>query len=519
MQARAGRFSTSKKVDLLVAGSGLAGLAAAHEACAMGARVMVVTAGRCGDGASRHAQGGVAIPCDSDDVAAHVADTLEAGRGLCEIAAVRSIIGEAPNALSWLEQLGMRFDDGCAREGGHSRARVRHREGDRTGMHIVDCVGGALLRHPNNPEIVTGHRIIGLCRDGQRVTGALLKGTSSPVVVGASAVVLATGGLGRLYARTSNPVGAFGEGVAIGVLAGAVARDMEFVQFHPTVTPDGTLLTEALRGAGARLVNADGEYFMDRYEPKARDLAPRDVVARAVRCETISRGGVYLDVGKVNSLKQRFPALGAYLTRTPGGPSRRYIQVTPAAHYAIGGLKTDLAGRTTLDGLYAAGEVASTGLHGSNRLASNGMLEALVMGRRAARAALDEIPAARRIGALAPVCGISRDHLRRLPEAMEAHAGVSRNGMSLAILEKQLLSLWRWSDNTFDGIGSESAHQIVVAELIAHGALLRRESRGVHWREDSLRGSGGTAHHLELSYVRGAQNKSAYSPIRHSVCG
>lgn len=513
------RSVTSGRVDLLVAGSGLAGLAAAHEACARGARVMIVTAGRCGDGASRHAQGGMAIPCDSDDMASHVADTLEAGRGLCDAAAVRSIIGEAPNALSWLEGLGVRFDAGCAREGGHSRSRVRHRDGDRTGAHIMDAVGGSLARHSSRLQIVAGHRVIALCSDGQKVTGALLKGNARPFVLGAGAVIMATGGLGRLYARSSNPAGAFGEGVAIGVLAGAVARDMEFVQFHPTITPDGTLLTEALRGAGARLINATGEYFMSRYEPDLRDLAPRDVVARAVRCESTARGRVFLDIGCVQSLKQRFPSLSKYIARASAVGDMRFVPVTPAAHYGIGGLKTDLDGRTTLDGLYAAGEVASTGLHGANRLASNSMLEAVIMGRRAARAALSDLRTVPEAGRAVPVHAISPEEVAWLPRAMERHAGLSRSGMMLRNLEERLFSLETHPDqHPSHGGDSKSAHQVLVARLIVRGALLRTESCGVHWRDDAPTSGKSPAYHLEISCDSDGRDHRAGDTLVHKVC-
>lgn len=511
MKQRDRRLSTAGKVDLLIAGSGLAGMAAALEACSRGARVMIVTAGRCGDGASRHAQGGIAIPCDAHDVAAHVADTLAAGRGLCEPAAVRSIIGEAPEALSWLERLGMRFDDGCSLEGGHSRARIRHRDGDRTGAYMMDAVGEALFRHSNRPEVVTGHRVVALCRAGRRVTGALIRGESTSVPIRARAVLLATGGLGRLYACSSNPAGASGEGIAVGVLAGAVARDMEFVQFHPTVTPEGFLLTEALRGAGARLVNAAGQYFMSRYEPELRDLAPRDVVARAVRRESRARGRVFLDIGDVESVERRFPSLAGYLARRPGGRVR-YVPVMPAAHYGIGGLKTDLQGRTTLEGLYAAGEVASTGLHGANRLASNSMLEALVVGRRAARAALEDSPGPGRAGRVMPTCGLPDGQVDWLPRAMEAHAGVSRSSSRLCALEERLSWLRTLAARCgFEGSGSESAHQVVVAELIVLGALLRNESRGVHWRADANADEKQAARHLELSHDSGQSG----TPVRY----
>lgn len=493
------RFARAGKADLVVVGSGLAGLAAAHEACAAGARVMIVTAGDYGDGASRHAQGGIAIARDADDVSSHIADTLDAGRGLCDTAAVHSIIGEGPQTLAWLEGHRLRFDPGCALEGGHSRARVRHRGGDCTGAHITGGVSERLLGHPNTPEIASWHRVVSLCRNGSRVTGVLMQGTAGPVIVDAGAVVLATGGLGRLYARSSNPAGACGEGVALGVLAGAVARDMEFVQFHPTVTADGTLLTEALRGAGARLVNAAGEYFMRRYEPEAGDLAPRDVVARAVRAETLAHGGVFLDVGRVGALEQRFPSLAAWLLRSAGGRTMRCIPVTPAAHYAVGGLKTDLWGRTTLDGLYAAGEVASTGLHGANRLASNSMLEALVMGRRAARAALDEWPATRRPGHPVRMRGIAPDLIGWLPGAMAADAGVSRNGVSLEGLDTRLLQAWRQAGYTRDGAGSRSMHHVLAARLVVRGALSRTESLGVHWRDDDVVDAGEAPNHMEVS--------------------
>lgn len=509
------RFAGVGKVDLVVVGSGLAGLAAAHEACASGARVMIVTAGEYGDGASRHAQGGIAIACDSDDVASHIADTFAAGRGLCYPAAVNGIIGEGPGTLGWLEEHGMRFDAGCAMEGGHSRARIRHRGGDRTGAHIMGAVSERLLRHPNTPRIASCHRVISLCSDGSRVTGVLMQRRADPVRVDAGAVILATGGLGRLYARSSNPAGARGEGVALGVFAGAVARDMEFVQFHPTVTADGTLLTEALRGAGARLVNAAGEYFMRRYEPEAGDLAPRDVVARAVRAERLAHGGVFLDVGNVEALEQRFPSLANWLVRSAECRSLRRIPIAPAAHYAVGGLKTDLRGHTTLDGLYAAGEVASTGLHGANRLASNSMLEALVMGRRAARAALDERPASGRSGYPVHTRGIPPESVEWLPGAMDAHAGVSRNAVGLGTVDNRLLSIWQSARYARGGAGVQEMLQSFAAYLVVHGALLRTESLGVHWRDDSSGGLDDAPYHLELSYAPNTRRESGDGPILH----
>lgn len=517
MRSGIGRYRVAASVDLLVVGSGLAGLSAAYEACSSGAKVMLVTAGAVGEGASRCAQGGIAIPRDADDVDSHVADTLEAGRGLCDADSVRSIIEEGPLALSWLQGHGMRFDNDCAREGGHSRARVRHREGDRTGAHIVNIVAAALLGHPNAPEVASGHRVVSLCRSGERVTGALVLGPSGAVVVNAGAVVLATGGLGRLYARSSNPAGASGEGVALGILAGAVARDMEFVQFHPTVSSDGVLLTEALRGAGARLVNSAGEYFMRRYEPRAGDLAPRDVVARAVRSEIMTHGAVFLDLGPVPDLDRRFPSLAHYLRTRPGHGPGRQVPVAPAAHYAVGGLKTDLDGRTTLAGLYAAGEVASTGLHGANRLASNSMLEALVMGRRSARATLSGLPAHAGLHRPMVIRGVSPDQAGWMPQAMEAHASVSRNGISLGVLEDRLRSLFSRAEPTLEEAALQTAHRVLVAHLVVLGALLRPESLGVHWREDTPAVAGSAVYHLELSRADGLDDANR-GRILHRVC-
>ncbi len=491
------RYDVVGQVDLLIIGSGLAGLAAAHEAAVAGAHTVVATMGSQGEGASARAQGGIAVPLDADDVPLHIEDTFEAGRGLCEPGAVASIIADAMTARDWLCELGMRFGSGHSREGGHSRARILHREGDRTGAHIVAAVGRSLARLPRPPVVLEGHRAVSLCTHGSHVTGALLRCAHGVYQLEARATLLATGGCARLYARSTNPPGACGEGVALGLLAGAVVRDMEFIQFHPTALADGTLVTEALRGAGARLLNGEGDYFMQRYEAAA-DLAPRDVVTRAVWRESALRGPVLLDLRFVQDLSARFPGLVECLRAQGHSSFEEPIPVMPAAHYAVGGLKTNLLGQTTVGGLYAAGEVASTGLHGANRLASNSMLEAMIMGRRAARTALGSLRAPRRPGSGLLGRGIPPGRLDWLPTAMEFQAGVLRDERALQALEARLAETWQEAGRA--ETGQEFAQRVLAARLIVRGALHRSERCGVHWRTDAT-DDNVVAYHLEQSGI------------------
>ncbi len=480
---------------MLIIGAGLAGLTAVCHATAAGARVMVVTKGVTGEGASQWAQGGVAVPCGADDVASHVRDTLTAGRGLCEPEAVQSIIGEGMSVAEWLRSLGMRFDAERAREGGHTRARILHREGDRTGAYIMQAVGRALSALPAIPVVLEGHRVLSLCMRAETVTGVWVQSPGGePFQVDARAVILATGGLGRLYARSTNPQGACGEGVALALAAGAVVRDMEFIQFHPTALPDGSLVTEAVRGAGARLINAAGDYFMARYDP-AGDLAPRDVVARAVFRESVKAEPVRLDLRSVKHFAARFPGLVDRLHGLGYRPLQEPIPVAPAAHYAIGGIKTDLDGRTTMHGLYAAGEVASTGLHGANRLASNSMLEALVMGRRAALGALEDRQAASGRGRPLPVSAVTQEAIAWLPGAMESAVGVMRDGATLVALEERLSRILKRAVEAVHGV--EFAQQAQVARLIVRGAQARAQSLGVHWRSDAASDTVLSPYHLD----------------------
>src|SRR5947209_1848563 len=350
------------KIDVAVVGAGIAGLSAALAAADEGASVTVFAKASHTTSNSYAAQGGIAAAVgEDDDPALHIADTLAAGRGICRVSAVELLANEAPARIEWLRDLGARFDEGLSLEGGHSRPRVVHAGGADTGRHIADVLTRRAVEHP-------GIRIV----EGERVTTlARLRG---------SAVVLATGGYAALWSRTTNPTGATGEGLLLAHAAGAALADLELVQFHPTALRDGNghdgfLLSEALRGAGATLLDGDGERFVD-------ELAPRDVVARAID----ARSGAQLDLREIE--RDRYPTLMATLERAGYAPADEPIPVSPAAHYAVGGVVTDLDGRTNVPGLYAAGECAATGVHGANRLASNSLLECLVFGRRAGLAAL-----------------------------------------------------------------------------------------------------------------------------------
>jgi L-aspartate oxidase len=417
--------------DVVVVGAGVAGLSAALAAADSGASVRVLAKASHRSSNSYAAQGGVAAALGpDDDPALHAADTLTAGRGICRPTAVELLTKEAPSRIAELRRLGVRFDAGLGREGGHSRARVVHAGGADTGRHIADVL---TLRAREHPRI----RLV----EGERLT-SLAGFRGSPVV-------LATGGYAALWSRTTNPSGAVGDGLLLAHAAGAALADLELVQFHPTALRDGNghdgfLLSEALRGAGATLLDRGGERFVD-------ELAPRDVVARAIA----ARAGARLDLREIE--RDRYPTLMATLEEAGYDPADEPIPVSPASHYAIGGIATDLDGRTSVSGLYAAGECACTGVHGANRLASNSLLECLVFGRRAGLAALagsafDNACNTVLLGE-SPGAGVE---LWREAGLIRSRAGLSR-----------LL---------------DSPHPL-VREIAACG-LAREESRGVHFRED-----------------------------------
>lgn len=500
----------AETADFLVLGSGIAGLRAAI-ALAPHGRVIVLTKSHVGAGSTGFAQGGIAAALGPDDSPAlHAADTIRAGDGLCRPEAVEVLVSEGPRDVRELIDWGAAFDraaDGSlalAREGAHSVRRVLHAR-DATGREIARVLTERVRVLPS-VEVRDHAAVVGLViRDGC-VAGARVAGSGGEIRdVLARATLLATGGAGQVYRETTNPSVACGDGITLAYLAGARVVDLEFVQFHPTVidVPGAprALLSEALRGEGAHLVNEQGERFMTRYDP-AGDLAARDRVSRAILLERARTGGrVYLTMaGVAGDVRERFPQAVA-LCRSAGlDLATDRIPIGPAAHYVMGGVETDLDGRTSLPGLYAAGEVASTGVHGANRLASNSLLEGLVFGARAAAAmASDAISVpGRRGGAIAdtapvsdasPVVapGITEPEVRDL---MWDGAGVFRDRAGLSAVVERLDSAWRDVSERlaggarFDVAGFRISSLATVARLIARAALRREETRGGHARTD-----------------------------------
>ncbi len=470
---------------VLVVGAGLAGLTAALAAAP--ARVMVLTDAPLNQGcSSAWAQGGVAAALGEDDAPAlHAADTVEAGAGLVDADVARLLADEGPEAVRRLAALGAPFDrtadGGFAQslEAAHGRARVARVKGDQAGRAIMDAVTIAVLA-ARHIEVRTGTKLTGLLQDAEgRIHGVVARIGGRPVEITARAVILATGGIGGLYAVTTTPAELQGDGLGLAALAGAAIADPEFVQFHPTAIDIGRdpapLATEALRGEGASLINGDGERFMARYHPAA-EMAPRDIVARAIHAEREAGRGAFLDARTAVGahFPEEFPAV--YAACMGGGidPRVQPIPVAPACHYHMGGIATDTEGRTSLPGLFAAGECASTGVHGANRLASNSLLEAAVFGARAGRAAALEAPEPRPLTAItAPELPAAA--LQTLRQAMSRDAGVIRDAAGLARLLAEIDAL-------------EAAHgraaPLVAARLVAACALARRESRGGHYRQD-----------------------------------
>ncbi|MFF3400244.1 L-aspartate oxidase [Streptomyces sp. NPDC002659] len=505
--------------DVVVVGSGVAGLTAALRCAAEGLSTVVVTKARLDDGSTRWAQGGIAAALgEGDTPEQHLDDTLVAGAGLCDEEAVRTLVTEGPGAVRRLIATGAHFDTSDAgeieltREGGHHRRRIAHAGGDATGAEIsralVEAVRDAGLRTIENALVLD------LLTDAEgRTAGITLhvmgEGQHDGVgAVHAPTVVLATGGMGQVFSATTNPAVSTGDGVALALRAGAEVSDLEFVQFHPTVLFLGVdregqqpLVSEAVRGEGAHLVDASGTRFMLGQHELA-ELAPRDIVAKGIMRRMQEQGAahMYLDARHFGAemWASRFPTILAACRAHGIDPVTEPIPVAPAAHYASGGVRTDLHGRTTVPGLYACGEVACTGVHGANRLASNSLLEGLVFAERiaadiASRAPLQAgAPAAPTTPSVLPL--IAPETRAEIQRIMSHGAGVLRSAESLTAAAAALDAVHRDAVEGRNGSAAktaepgveswETSNLLCVARVLTTAALRREETRGCHWRED-----------------------------------
>jgi L-aspartate oxidase len=494
------RPNWTHSTDVVVIGTGVAGLAAALAAHRAGRSVVVVSKADQATGATatHYAQGGIAVvvpdnPVNPDSVETHVADTIAAGAGLCDPDAVRSIVADGYRAVSELVGNGARFDESApgqwalTREGGHSRRRIVHAGGDATGAEVQRALDHAARML----DIRTSHVALRVLHDGSAVTGVLVGNPDGYGIVSAPSVILASGGLGHLYGATTNPEGSTGDGIALALWAGVAVSDLEFIQFHPTMlfAPDGgggrrPLVTEAIRGEGAILIDRQGDSVTAGVHPMG-DLAPRDVVAAAIdsRLKATGDACVFLDARHIGDFAKRFPTVTAACRAAGIDPVRQPIPVVPGAHYSCGGIVTDVYGQTELPGLFAAGEVARTGLHGANRLASNSLLEGLVVGGRAGKTAAAYATKAGRPRASAPepltYTAPERGELQR---AMGRDASVVRDAAGLTRLSN---TLSRARVRTISGRRDfEDVALAVAARAVAAAALARNESRGCHHREE-----------------------------------
>jgi L-aspartate oxidase len=496
----------SRDADVVVVGSGAAGLTAALTAAERGRRVLLLTKESLGGGSTPFAQGGMAAVTGPDDsFELHARDTMAAGAGLCDPSAVRELVSSAPAVISWLATLGADLGYGHL-EGGHSRRRIVHAGGDAVGAEVHRVLSAAVMA---SSVTVVEHAVALDLVPGGLLAGGLLAGLadSSGVLdvglVRAGAVVLATGGYGQAYATTTNPAGVTGDGLALAARAGAAVLDVEFMQFHPTVLWSSgaqgqcPLITEALRGAGARVVDSSGRPVLG-----GRDLAPRDVVAAAMHAVMVASGvdHLYLDATSVGHdvLAGSFPTVSAACLARGIDPAKDPIPVAPGAHYACGGIAADMSGRTSMPGLYAVGEVARTGVHGANRLASNSLTEAMVMARRCGSAvgsiarltslervnrAIDQPgPAAGLVPTMSAVTGVAPSARAGLAAAMSRYAGVTRTRDGLMTL---LGLLERAPGSAVLDLATVEATSLhTVSLLVASAALERADSLGCHrWKE------------------------------------
>lgn len=496
--------SATTRTDILVVGAGIAGLTFALTLPET-VSVLVVTKAALGESNTRYAQGGLAAAIGDDDSSElHLADTIRAGAGLVDVDAARVLVEGAGEAVRWLTDQGAKFDrhgDGYifGNEGAHSRARVLHAGGDATGAEIERALVSQLERRSNltvidHATMTDLHVQDGRCTGAAIWTGKDVRGFD----VSAAVTMLATGGAGHLWAVTSNPPGATGDGIALAMLAGATVADLECTQFHPTVLDlsghDPFLISEAARGDGAILRNDDGERFMRAIDDRA-ELAPRDIVARAIQLQILSGSKVWLDLRHLEAdyIRARFPTIGGHLADAGIDLTTDLVPVAPAAHYFVGGIAATPEGRTTLPGLLAVGEVACTGVHGANRLASNSLLEGLVFGRRAAQAVGDEGPI------LMPEKQFDQHSISptivrpdrvsttsgRIPDLMRQHVSVIWSEASLTAARDALRTIAAQIQTRTISADSRSLNSmLLLAAQITESALFRRESRGGHFRSD-----------------------------------
>ena len=517
--------------DVAIIGGGIAGLSVALR-LPEHTRVALFTKGQLGESNTRYAQGGLAVALGADDSPElHLQDTLAAGAGLCDEEAVSVLVEQAPAAVRWLIQMGVQFDladDGQAeddihvtpdglllgREGAHSRWRVLHAGGDATGAEIERALLNALRKRPEIKVYEETFVRELLIQDGRCMGLQAIDKMGQSFELRARSTVLASGGAGSLWLHTSNPAGATADGLALVWRAGAALSDLEFMQFHPTVlvTKDSShLISEAVRGEGAYLRNHAGERFMPRYSPQ-EELAPRDVVARAILSEMIAEQTdcQYLDLRHLPADKMyaRFPTIAGICKQNGLDLATDLLPIAPAAHYCMGGVLVDTSGRTTVPNLYAVGEVACTGVHGANRLASNSLLEGLVYGiriadylidsiaknpdsneyivqRKASLIAYDDLPVNNENLSSGRADNLSARQIeQKLRELMWRYVSLVRNREGLLIARQQI-RLMRWDlVSTADQREMEIANMLQVAELVVAAALERCESRGSHWRLD-----------------------------------
>jgi L-aspartate oxidase len=514
--------------DVVVIGTGAAGLAAALAAHRAGRKVVVLSkADQTQVTATHYAQGGIAVvlpdnPENQDSVDDHVADTLAAGAGMCDPDAVYSIVADGYRAVTELVSDGARFDESApgrwalTREGGHSRRRIVHAGGDATGAEVQR----ALDRTAHMLDIRTRHVAVRVLHDDtlgtEAVNGVSVLSPDGYGVISAPAVILASGGLGHLYSATTNPEGSTGDGIALALWAGVTVSDLEFIQFHPTMlfaAARGTggrhpLITEAIRGEGAILLDSQGNSVTAGVHPMG-DLAPRDVVAAAIDARMKATGDpcVYLDARGIEGFETRFPTVTASCQVAGIDPVRQPIPVTPGAHYSCGGVVTDVYGQTELPGLFAAGEVARTGMHGANRLASNSLLEGLVVGGRAGKAAAAHATATGRwratlpgpITHTAPTRGELQQAMSRDASVVRDAAGLRRLSETLAAARVRAVA----SRRDFEDVALA-----LTARAVTAAALARNESRGCHHRAEY---SDAEHDHARSSVVRLADDQNTVS--------